>query len=382
MQLNRVPPLPLWLTPAVGCPPTPPPLPVLPSPACRPQLALTMIEPKSGRGLHILSTTPAMVLYAPGGFNMKGKEGLQYPKYGAVALEMVSQRQPGRQGGWHMPVLHGLLRAEGTLVIEDTAQTCSKSAQTCSSAAPQKLAAPRNTALCCARCGRLMLCMLWSPHAVQTMFPDAVNQPNYPSQILRPGGEFRQQIVWRFFNTPASTGSGSQGSCLAKFPGCKQCKGGKCTACTCSSDIPDPKTSKVGRVGIGQISGGRRPGGALLAMVLNAGPKPPPPSAALPSHPSPLSTPRVLAVPCQDLRGGQPRLQHVQVQGCECLHQVPAHPLACIQDQEGKPVRGMRTAACAAALLSPLPLGCGARSVACQLGAGCVCFCPLQCKKK
>ena len=55
-----------------------------------------MIEPKSGRGLDILSTTPAMVLYAPGGYNMKGKGGLQYPKYGAVALEMVSQRQLGR----------------------------------------------------------------------------------------------------------------------------------------------------------------------------------------------------------------------------------------------------------------------------------------------
>ena len=92
------------------------------------------------------------------------------------------------------------------------------------------------------------------------MVPDAVNQPDYPSQILRPGGEFRQQIVWRFFNTPASTGS-SQGSCQAKSAGCKQCKGGKCTACTRSSDIPDPKTSKVGGVGGGDV--GRPTAGVL-----------------------------------------------------------------------------------------------------------------------
>lgn len=70
-----------------------------------------MIEPKSGRGLDILSTTPAMVVYAPGTFNMKGKGGLQYPKYGAVALEMVSQRQPGPglrdAAHWHCGGLPG-----------------------------------------------------------------------------------------------------------------------------------------------------------------------------------------------------------------------------------------------------------------------------------
>ena len=76
------------------------------------------------------------------------------------------------------------------------------------------------------------------------MFPDAVNQPNYPSSILRPGGEFRQQIIWRFFNTPASTDS-SLRSCQAKFPGCSRCKGGKCTDCARSGDIPDPQTNKV-----------------------------------------------------------------------------------------------------------------------------------------
>ena len=59
-------------------------------PACRAQLALTLIEPKSGRGLDILSTTPAMVLYTASSFDLKGKGGVQYPRYGAVALEMVT----------------------------------------------------------------------------------------------------------------------------------------------------------------------------------------------------------------------------------------------------------------------------------------------------
>ena len=120
-----------------------------------------------------------------------------------------------------------------------------------------------------------MLRTLWSPHAVQTMFPDAVNQPHYPSSILRPGGEFRQQVIWRFFNTPASTGSSSQGSCQSKFPGCKQCsKAGKCTACTRSSDIPDPKTSKVGRgwwwAGVGRPTAGVLLGGGAQCRVSTA----------------------------------------------------------------------------------------------------------------
>ena len=63
-------------------------------PACRPQLALTLIDPKSGRGLDILSTTPAMVLYTANSFKMKGKGGLQYADYGAVALEMVRRLLP------------------------------------------------------------------------------------------------------------------------------------------------------------------------------------------------------------------------------------------------------------------------------------------------
>lgn len=36
------------------------------------------------------------------------------------------------------------------------------------------------------------------PGGMQVMFPDAVNQPNFPSTILRPGQQFHTQTVWRF----------------------------------------------------------------------------------------------------------------------------------------------------------------------------------------
>lgn len=30
-------------------------------------------------------------------------------------------------------------------------------------------------------------------------FPDAINQPNFPSVVLRPGEEYRHVLVYRFF---------------------------------------------------------------------------------------------------------------------------------------------------------------------------------------
>ncbi len=43
--------------------------------------------------------------------------------------------------------------------------------------------------------------------APQSMLSEAVNQPSFPSEILRPGEEFAQTTVWRFFAqapTPAA----------------------------------------------------------------------------------------------------------------------------------------------------------------------------------
>lgn len=37
---------------------------------------------------------------------------------------------------------------------------------------------------------------------LQSMLSEAVNQPSFPSEILRPGEEFHQQTVWRFFTQP------------------------------------------------------------------------------------------------------------------------------------------------------------------------------------
>ena len=38
--------------------------------------------------------------------------------------------------------------------------------------------------------------------SLQTAFPEAGNQPAFPSPILRPGEEYRNQVVWRFYDVP------------------------------------------------------------------------------------------------------------------------------------------------------------------------------------
>ena len=51
------------------------------------------------------------------------------------------------------------------------------------------------------------------------MLSEAVNQPNFPSEILRPGDEFQQTTVWRFFaqapaQAPAVAQSGAHAAAL------------------------------------------------------------------------------------------------------------------------------------------------------------------------
>ncbi|EFN54490.1 hypothetical protein CHLNCDRAFT_9386, partial [Chlorella variabilis] len=101
--------------------PLPPPWPcVFAASSCRANYAATLVHPGSGRGLDLLTTAPALMLYTGNAFSGKwsGKDGVKYQKWAAVALET-------------------------------------------------------------------------------TMFPDAINQPTFPSNVLRPGQLFRQTTVWR-----------------------------------------------------------------------------------------------------------------------------------------------------------------------------------------
>lgn len=96
-----------------------------------PQLAATLLHPASGRGLEILTTAPALVLFT-GNFKPKDefKFGLRPTnKHAAMALEA-------------------------------------------------------------------------------TMFSEGVVQPGFPDLILRPGEEYRNQVVWRFFQEAPSAAGG------------------------------------------------------------------------------------------------------------------------------------------------------------------------------
>lgn len=42
------------------------------------------------------------------------------------------------------------------------------------------------------------------PSVPQTMFSEAVNQPTFPSEILRPGEQYSNRVVWRFTQSPPS----------------------------------------------------------------------------------------------------------------------------------------------------------------------------------
>ncbi|GAB4816199.1 hypothetical protein N2152v2_003245 [Parachlorella kessleri] len=87
-----------------------------------PQLAATLLDPKSGRGMDVLTTAPGVQFYS-GNFldgSLTGKGGAVYQKHAGLCLET--------QG-----------------------------------------------------------------------FPDAINQPGFPSVVLRPGEEYRHTVVYRFF---------------------------------------------------------------------------------------------------------------------------------------------------------------------------------------
>lgn len=88
-----------------------------------PQLAATLLDPASGRGMHVLTTAPGVQFYS-GNFldgSLRGKGGAVYAKHAGMCLET--------QG-----------------------------------------------------------------------FPNAVNQQNFPTVVLRPGGEYRHVLVYQFFN--------------------------------------------------------------------------------------------------------------------------------------------------------------------------------------
>lgn len=87
-----------------------------------PQLAATLVDPASGRGMNVLTTAPGVQFYS-GNFldgSLRGKGGAAYPKHAGLCLET--------QG-----------------------------------------------------------------------FPNAINTPNFPSVVLRPGEEYRHAVVYHFF---------------------------------------------------------------------------------------------------------------------------------------------------------------------------------------
>ncbi|EFN50643.1 hypothetical protein CHLNCDRAFT_55668 [Chlorella variabilis] len=90
----------------------------------KPQLAATLVDPESGRGMHVLTTTPGVQFYSGNSLDgsLRGKGGATYNKHAGLCLET--------QG-----------------------------------------------------------------------FPNAINQPNFPSVVLRPGEEYRHVLVYQFFNS-------------------------------------------------------------------------------------------------------------------------------------------------------------------------------------
>lgn len=93
-----------------------------------PQLAATLVDPGSGRGMHVLTTTPGVQFYS-GNFldgTLQGKGGAVYQKHAGLCLET--------QG-----------------------------------------------------------------------FPNAINQPNFPSVVLRPGEAYRHVLAYQFFNASSSS---------------------------------------------------------------------------------------------------------------------------------------------------------------------------------
>lgn len=56
---------------------------------CRPRLAVTLKDPKSGRGMHVFTTAPGLQFYS-GNFldgTLEGKGGVKYPRHAGLALE-------------------------------------------------------------------------------------------------------------------------------------------------------------------------------------------------------------------------------------------------------------------------------------------------------
>lgn len=101
------------------------------------------------------------------------------------------------------------------------------------------------------------------------MFPDAVNQPAFPPIILRPGGQYQQQTVWRLFRAAADgSEDGLLTTCAAGSPKCKKCKPDEpqiCLACRATHRL-----TKAGKAsGLGG-RGGIVPAGLPHASLIQA----------------------------------------------------------------------------------------------------------------
>lgn len=58
---------------------------------CSVQLAATLVDPASGRGLHILTSAPAAIVYTGNWLNddLLGKDGADYGAHSGVAIEVA-----------------------------------------------------------------------------------------------------------------------------------------------------------------------------------------------------------------------------------------------------------------------------------------------------
>ena len=69
-------------------------------PTCRLQTAATLVDPGSGRGLHILTTAPAVIVYTGNYLDdaVRGKGGAEYAPHSGVAIEVRGRGRAGEGG--------------------------------------------------------------------------------------------------------------------------------------------------------------------------------------------------------------------------------------------------------------------------------------------